>query len=282
MNEKLKKTALKLEDLILSFDTPQHVYNKLMSLCQQQPDYFGYIGPKNVINLSLLLYSYKTTNSFKLGEKMIDDSMFLFLLYSDGANHRETCEACAGDGKIDCDSCNSNGEIECPECDGEGEIECFDCNGSGVDSDDEECNTCNGSGKLDCTNCDSSGYVSCDVCNGEGLETCSNCDDIGEIETDDWDYDIMSILTWNKKLIDKSVDTQQTLVPILNYNNYIEYQDNYIHMTYISDNHLDFKKGFRPDEVYCFGYSNNPKLTFSYDFSHIKAEGPYRHLSSYE
>ena len=62
MNEKLKKIAVRLEDTIEFFATPQDVYDELISLSKKQSDYFEMIGGENIIKLTFLIYSYKKHN----------------------------------------------------------------------------------------------------------------------------------------------------------------------------------------------------------------------------
>jgi hypothetical protein len=76
MNEKLKRLALKLEDYVEYYDIPQQVYDELLELATKQKDYFEMIGAENIIKLTFLIYSYKRTSSFELGEQMLNDSMF--------------------------------------------------------------------------------------------------------------------------------------------------------------------------------------------------------------
>ena len=117
MNEKLKKIAVRLEDTIEFSETPQDVYDELMALSKKQLDYFEMIGGENIVKLTFLIYSYKKTQSFELGEQMLNDLMFLYTLFSSGHNHRETCEACGGDGQVECHLCDGTGEVPCDECD---------------------------------------------------------------------------------------------------------------------------------------------------------------------
>ena len=81
MNEKLKKIAIKLEDFIEVYDTPQDVYDELMTLSKKQLDYFEIIGGENIIKLTFLIYSHKKTQSFELGEQILNDLMFLYISF---------------------------------------------------------------------------------------------------------------------------------------------------------------------------------------------------------
>lgn len=87
--------------------------------------------------------------------------------YEDEKRILETCPECGGDGYQDCSYCEGDGKIDCKYCDGEGEIECNECDGSGTE---------------DCSNCDGYGTESCDYCGGNG-----------DIESDDYHYEINKI-----------------------------------------------------------------------------------------
>ncbi len=262
MNEKLKKIAIRLEDIVKYSETPQDVYDELITLSKKQLDYFEIIGGENIIKLTFLIYSYKKTQSFELGEEILNDLIFLYMLFSDGSNHRELCEVCAGDGQVECNTCDGTGEAPCEECDATGEVACDTCNGSGIDPDNEEesCWDCNGDGVRTCPSCHGDTFETCTECYGTRIEPCQECDEIGEIETDDWNYEMEVIASWNKKLNQESIEFDSTLVPITTTENYHQ-EKNYIVIKYYGDdNYLEFKKGFRANEVYCFGHDDNPKL----------------------
>ena len=97
MNEKLKKIALKLEDSIKKFDSIQDLYFKLKRIAISQSDYFSYLGPANLIKLSLYIYSYKMTKGFDMGDKMINNLSFAELMNPLEIQYLKTCEECEGD-----------------------------------------------------------------------------------------------------------------------------------------------------------------------------------------
>lgn len=264
MNEKLKRITLKLEDTIEYYDTPQHVYDELIELSVKQPDYFKMIGAENIIKLTFLIYSHKRTSSFDLGEQMLNDSMFLFMLSSDGENHRTVCEDCGGEGQVDCHECDGVGEVPCSECDESGEINCDTCNGSGIDPENEEesCWDCNGDGVKTCPSCHGNTVEDCPECYGSRIEPCPECDEVGEIETDDLDYEMEIIATWDKNLIQESIEFENTLVPIMTLEEYRKKTD-LISIKYYNNGYTEFRKGFKPDEFYCFGHDDDPKLKIS-------------------
>jgi len=283
MNEKLKRLALKLEDSVEHYDVPQQVYDELLELVSKQPDYFTMIGAENIIKLTFLIYSHKKTNSFELGDKMLNESMFLFMIYSEGDNHREGCLDCGGDGQIDCQECDGEGEIPCTECEGSGEITCDTCNGSGVDPDNEEesCWDCYGEGNRTCPQCNGGTNETCPECYGNRLETCPICDDTGQIEMDSWDYSMATILSWDQELISSSIEHENTLVPIMSYADF-QYDEKFIFIkSYDYDNNfMEFKKGFRANELYCFGHDDNPTTFLKNNL--INVDMPWRNLRNYE
>lgn len=284
MNEKLKNIAMRFEDIIEEYKTPQEVYNSLMQLVKSQPDYFTIKGPQLIIQLTYLIYSYKNTQSFELGEKMLNDNEFIFVLYSHGHHHEEPCEACfINNGYINCDECDGTGELNCDECDGHGTLTCETCYGSGIDpesEDDEECWDCNGSGDRTCWKCNGNEITDCPEC-VDGLVNCEECDGVGTTTTDELEYTIEVIMTWDKSLIDVCKETSQTLVPIMSYKEFDNLK-NCVFMNTIEGNNLDFKKGFRENEVYCFDYADNPRLELSRNYNEIKPQGSWRNIASYE
>lgn len=284
MNEKLKNIAMRFEDIIEEYKTPQEVYNSLMQLVKSQPDYFTIKGPQLIIQLTYLIYSYKNTQGFELGEKMLNDNEFIFVLYSHGHHHEEPCEACfINNGYVNCDECDGTGELNCDECDGHGTLTCETCYGSGIDpesEDDEECWDCNGSGDRTCWKCNGNEITDCPEC-VDGLVNCDECDGVGNITTDELEYTIEVIMTWDKSLIDVCKETSQTLVPIMSYKEFNNLK-NCVFMNTIEGNNLDFKKGFRENEVYCFDYADNPRLELSRNYNEIKPQGSWRNIASYE
>lgn len=281
MNEKLKKIATNLEDFIEFYDTPQNVYNGLITLSKKQLDYFEIIGGENIIKLTFLIYSYKKTESFELGEQMINDLMFIYTLFSEGNNHREVCDVCGGDGQVECHLCDGTGEAPCEECDATGEITCDTCDGSGVDPNNEEesCWDCNGDGVRTCPSCHGNTVEECSECYGSRLEPCQECDEVGEIETDDWDYELETFLTWDKNLISKSIEFDNTLIPIMSIDEYNK-QTNLITIKHYKDEFTEFKKGFERDEFYCYGYDDNPKLKITKD-GIVVINVPFQNLKNF-
>lgn len=121
--------------------------------------------------------------------------------HCDGSGRQE-CRSCDGETTIDCDSCDGSGNEECRYCDGRGsetdteedddgdevevEVECVHCDGTGED----RCSDCGGTGNFECPSCEGAGDEECGWCDGYGSSTCSNCDGTGEVETNDYRYNI--------------------------------------------------------------------------------------------
>jgi hypothetical protein len=191
------------------------------------------------------------------------------------------CEYCGGDGETLCDVCDGTGEIPCQECDETGEIPCDTCDGTGLDSEDENesCWDCNGAGNRTCPSCHGDTMETCPECHGRRTENCQECDGIGETETDEWVYDIEAILTWDNNLSSTAIEDETTLVPIMSLDRYNK-QENYIVIKYISEEHTEFKKGFRANEVYCFGHDDNPDMKITPQGLQIVM--PFKNLKHYD
>ena len=199
MDEKIKKTATKLQGLVIHYDDPGEVYYDVRKIAETQSDYFFHLGADNIIKLTLYIYSLKKTGDLKLGEKMINNLSFIQLLVTNNEPSIKECESCAGSGMETCERCKGSGLIECPKCDGDGEVSCDWCD----ENDDEECDECFGSETMSCNNCEGSGYVYCPSCRREGETVCRTCGGEGEIESEnEVSYEIYFIATWNKQIQD--------------------------------------------------------------------------------
>jgi hypothetical protein len=120
----------------------------------------------------------------------------------------------------------------------------------------------------------------CPECHGTRIEPCPECDEIGEIETDELDYEMEVILTWDKLLIQQSIEAENTLVPIMSMEKYNQGENFIIIKYYGNDNYLEFKKGFKPDQVYCFGHNDNPEVKLTPQGMSVDA--PFTNLSYFE
>ena len=264
MNEKLKKLAVNLSELISKSETPQEVYNELIPVMQKQSDYFKYLGPDNIVKLTLYIYSFKTTGKFNVGDTMISSLGFANLITTEGTEYVKECDGCGGDGAIDCALCD-RGEIQCEECNGEGEIICPECDGDGRQMGDgewEDCEECDGRGEITCTDCGGDGVFACDSCD-RGKEECYECSGNGEVETNELKYDAYLVVTWNRDINRDFSTNENSKYPALSEYEFDRLRDEYIVLTYEDDGHAEFQDWVKINEVYCTFYSDEPKLNLT-------------------
>lgn len=265
MNEKLKKLAVNLSELISKSETPQEVYNELILVMQKQSDYFKYLGPDNIVKLTLYIYSFKTTGKFNVGDTMISSLGFANLITTEGTEYVKECEECSGNGEIDCALCD-RGEIECEECSGGGEISCPECDGDGStvngNGELEDCEECDGTGNISCPDCSGDGSYSCDSCNS-GKEECYNCSGNGETETNELKYDAYFVVTWNRAINGDFSLNENSKYPALSEFEFDRLRDEYIVLIYEDNGHAEFKNWVKINEVYCTFYSDEPKLNLT-------------------
>ena len=264
MNEKLKKLAVNLSELISKSETPQEVYNGLIPLMQKQSDYFKYLGPDNVVKLTLYIYSFKTTGKFNEGDTMISSLGFANLITTEGTEYVKECESCDGGGELDCEYCD-RGEIQCDTCEGTGEIMCPECDGDGREMGDgewEDCEACNGSGNISCEECSGEGVLQCDNCN-DGKNECWDCSGEGEVETSQLKYDAYLVVTWNRDINRDFSLNENSKYPALSEYEFDRLRDEYIVLTYEDDGHAEFQDWVKINEVYCTFYSDEPKLNLT-------------------
>jgi hypothetical protein len=264
MNEKLKKLAVNLSELISKSETPQEVYNGLIPLMQKQYDYFKYLGPDNVVKLTLYIYSFKTTGKFNEADTMISSLGFANLITTEGTEYVKECESCDGGGELDCEYCD-RGEIQCGECEGTGEVNCPECDGDGRQMGDgewEDCEACNGSGNMSCEDCSGDGYLQCDNCNN-GKNECWDCSGHGEVETNQLKYDAYLVVTWNRDINRDFSTNENSKYPALSEYEFDRLRDEYIVLTYEDDGHAEFQDWVKTNEVYCTFYSDEPNLNLT-------------------
>ena len=254
MDEKIKKTATKLQVLVKHYDDPGEVYYDVRKIAESQSDYFQYLGPDNVIKLTLYIYSLKKTGDLKLGEKMINNLSFIQLLVTNNEPSIKECESCNGSGMERCERCKGSGIIECPKCEGNGEVSCEWCD----DYDGDECEECNGSETINCNNCEGSGGVYCPSCNRDGEIVCETCGGEGEIESEDEvSYEIYFIATWNKQIQDLCELRAETLEPVMSLIQFLRSSNDYLQLTrWDGSTELNIDK----DQMYCLDYSNEPEM----------------------
>lgn len=253
MDEKIKKTASKLQDLVRHHDDVGEVYYDIRKISESQSDYFLALGPDNLIKLTIYIYSLKKTGNFKLGEKMIDNLTFIQLLTTENKPTIKECESCDGMGETPCKICKGIGAIECSRCDGSGEVSCEWCDYHDM----EGCEECDGRETMDCTRCNGSGAVDCRACNN-GQEVCETCGGEGEIESEDEvSYEIYFIATWNKQIQDLCELRAETLEPVMSLTQFLRLSNDYLQLTrWDGSAELNIDK----DQMYCLDYSNEPEM----------------------
>jgi hypothetical protein len=251
MNEKIKKLAVNLSELIPKSDTPQEVYDLLIPVMQKQSDYFNYLGPDNIVKLIIYIYSHNQSNGFNLGDKMISSLGFANLFTTEGKEFNTTCPSCEGYGDVSCRDCDS-GNVDCGKCEGSGVIPCEECDGEG-------CEECDGD-YTTCPECDGGGTVECIRCNGNGKEECQNCYGEGDISSDELVYDFYLIATWNQQIRDSCELNMNTDNPVMSEYNFDSLRDEYIVLYYSDDLHEEFRSEVEVNEVYCTFYSDEPTL----------------------
>ena len=264
MNEKLKKLATKISELIPKSETPQDVYDGLTNVMKGQRDYFSYLGPDNVVKLTLYIYSLKTTGKFNEGDTMISSLGFANLITTEGTEYVKECESCDGGGEVNCDYCD-RGEIQCDECEGTGEVNCPECDGDGRQMGDgewEDCEACNGSGNISCEDCSGEGVLQCDNCDN-GKNECWDCSGHGEVETSQLKYDAYLVVTWNRDINRDFSTNENSKYPALSEYDFDRLRDEYIVLTYEDDGHAEFQDWVKTNEVYCTFYSDEPKLNLT-------------------
>lgn len=252
MNEKLKKITLKLEDSIKKFDSIQDLYFRLKKIAKSQSDYFSYLGPDNLIKLTLYIYSYKMTKGFDMGDKMINNLSFAELSNPSEQQYSKTCEECEGAGEMNCLYCGGTHEIECKNCKGEGEIDCEYCDSN------YECDECFGEERIDCPECYGRGVVKCDECDVNGQVECSECEGQGEIDTDEVVVRFVFIATWSKRIKDQCELSVGTDNPIMSEDEFSSLDSEYLVLS-SGEGHqiLDVE----PHQMYCLTYSDEPAIS---------------------
>jgi hypothetical protein len=259
---KLEKLARNLFDELKHSDTPSDVYTNIMQLGKQQPDFFfEYLGPQNIIKLTILVWSLIKTDDFKLSDKAFNNINFVTFLTSDLTHPDIDCPECSGNGTIPCDDCNGSGRIQCENCDGDGVEDCTECDGTGVIEDEDgqkDCPSCDG-GSETCSNCSGDGDLTCTNCGGDGDITCPECNGDETIEdTDKYKYDIYYIVNWNSQInywAENSDDPKQAMMDVSDLS---DFSEEYI-LTFIDEygeGELDIREGL----LYFMDESDDPKM----------------------
>jgi hypothetical protein len=231
---------------------------------QKQSDYFKYLGPDNIVKLTLYIYSFKTTGKFNVGDTMISSLGFANLITTEGTEYVKECDSCSGEGELDCEYCD-RGEITCETCDGTGEVTCEECDGDGRQMGDgewEDCEACDGTGNGKCEECDGNGSLNCDNCDN-GKNECWECSGNGEVETNELKYDAYFVVTWNRAINGDFSLNENSKYPALSEFEFDRLRDEYIVLTYEDDGHAEFQNWVKINEVYCTFYSDEPKLNLT-------------------
>lgn len=254
-NEKLKNIAKKIGGNFKNSETPTDLYRSFTSLALSQKEYFlNRFEPYQLIKLIIYCWSFKKTNNFDLGDKIINELEFLTLTYHSSEEYLKDCPTCYGAGTDVCSECQGYGTIECDECRGRGKVDCPECDGN-----DPECEVCDSFGKVYCAACDGYERVDCDHCD-EGYVTCHTCDGQTEVETGEILQNIVYIMSWSPTLNFEAKKSEETLGPLVSTDDLIDYEDNYI-LTNIRFGHntLD-PEVILPDLYYTIDVDDDPPM----------------------
>lgn len=213
----------------------QEFFNFLMDMKKNKSQFIGHINSTNIIKLTFLIFSYKTTGDFSLGNSMMSSLGFANLFATEGVPY-----------EIECPECDGTERQTCGDCRGSGDVTCDDCSGNGMDDEGYSCHNCGGSGESTCNNCGGAGDVSCHVCEGDGY-----------VETNEISYEYYGICTWSNYLKDKCELREGSYEPILTFDNFIDLNEDYIILD-LENKHQEFNNQIQKDEMYCTYYSDNP------------------------
>lgn len=262
MEDKIKRLASNLSEIIPEPKEPQHVWDNLRVLMKEQKSYFEKIPPQNIIKVIFYIWSLKETGNFKLGEKMLNEISFALVFHHEGNYHKEYCQSCGGQGDYDCDECNS-GSVTCDQCDGSGVEECSECGGNGSVTEDGEtftCPDCAGEGQVECGECSGDGEVDCPSCS-YGKLTCNECDGNGEVDTNEFEYFEHFIVTWNSFIKNRCEITEEDTDITMSEYEFDRISAQFITLGY-TESHMQFEDWVRENEMYCAYYNDNPRLNY--------------------
>lgn len=263
MDDKIKKLASNLSEILPDPKEPQDVWDSLRVLMNEQKAYFEKIPPENIIKVIFYIWSLKETGNFKLGEKMLNQISFALIFGHEGNYHRETCGDCDGEGDVDCYECSA-GKVSCEQCDGDGIETCSECGGSGEIEDDGEtltCPECGGESDVECDNCGGDGEVDCPSCN-YGRLTCDTCDGNGEVDTDEFEYYKHFIVTWDSFIKNRCEITEEDTDITMSEYEFDRRRAQYITLG-IFEAHIEFEDWVLENEMYCAYYGDNPGLMYT-------------------
>ncbi len=266
MNDKIKRLSTNLAEIIPDHDNPQDLYMELRKLMVKQKDYFSKISPVTMVKVLFYIWSIKKTGNLNLGDKLLNKILFATLITTEGNHHREECQSCDGAGEQYCSYCDGSGNVECDNCGGDSVITCSECDGDGKQMGDgkwENCEECDGDGALTCSDCGGEGKVDCNRCYG-GYETCSDCSGEGEIKTDEFEYNIYFIVTWDNFIKDRCELTEATTESAFSEYEFDKLRDEYIILSQ-AEVHAELRDFIEINEVYCVSQSDNPIIDYSED-----------------
>jgi hypothetical protein len=242
MNDKLKRLALKMMDLFPSeIKTPQECYELFEPIYKSQNDYFSFFPGESIVKLVLYIYSYNTTQDFKLADKTLNNLAFISIFTTTGNYHDEECPACGGNGTERCDTCYGHGEVNCEYCDGDG-----------TEDDGSSCGGCGGNGTEVCGDC-----------GGDGQTNCYECDGTGEVDTEKLELNYYYICTWDKYIKDRCELEEGKLEPAMSEYDFDRLRDEYIILRY-DERYYEVTSRIEINQMYCVTYSDEPKLKTSY------------------
>jgi len=263
MEDKIKKLATNLAEIIPEPNEPQQVWDSLRFLMREQRDYFQKIPPENIIKVIFYIWSLKETGNFKLGEKMLNEISFALIFHHEGNYHKETCGHCDGQGNVDCDDCD-DGKMECSECHGGGDETCEECDGSGEIENDGEtltCSECGGEGVVSCGECGGDGVVDCNQCSYGNL-TCNDCEGDGDVDTNEYEYFEHFIVTWSGYIKNRCEITEEDTDITMSEYEFDKRSAQFITLGF-EESHANFEPWAKENEMYCGYYSDNPRLKYN-------------------
>ena len=277
-NKSLYKISKNLSFLFDSEDL-NSIYQNIMSLSYRHSEFFRIkqLKPLDYIKISILIYSYKKTNDFSLGENMISGLYFFKIVSTDGELITKECGGCDGSGDIACDYCDGDGYNTCRDCNGRGKITCQECDGDGEITDDEgnqqTCESCDGNGDENCDECDGDGTISCNECDGNGTWTCNDCNGDGDYISDDYNYQIVDYCYWDRKILSYMVDSYELKKPISDQN----IAENNTEYLTLSDYEIESSEEIGEEDMfYCAYLSYDPIIThsgYNLSLSHTNLDG---------
>jgi len=283
MNERVKIFAKKiLNGMKGEFNNAQQVYHYLVSFMRRRKEFFEDMDPNEFIKLTLYIYSFKSTGSFDLGEKIFDKLVFITVINTAMEPTIEECKDCDGHGRQPCDECGGEGKERCEECEGSGVITCSECDGEGEvegDNGKEECAYCEGEGTVECDECSGDGEKWCPQCDNGDIE-CITCDGSGEIEHEDkFNFFVKNLCSWSKALNDLCEIREQTDEPISEDGESIENNEEVITLSgqqYSLKPESFVEKGY----YYCVSVDDSPRLILNRDMM-IFVDLPMKSLRLY-